>query len=69
MFTDFEGEREKDEEEIPLHLCRSWLMIVRGLKAFKIKMLGAVSNKTDEWVRYAWKLLKEECRTAFSDDS
>ena len=53
MFTDFEGEREKDEEEIPLHLCRSWLMIVRGLKAFKIKMLGAVSNKTDEWVRYA----------------
>ena len=53
MFTYFKGEKEKDEEEKPLHLCRSWLMIVRGLKAFKIKMLGAVSKKTDEWVRYA----------------
>ena len=38
---------------------------MKGLKAFKIKTLGAVVNKTDEWDRYAWKLLKEGMSNSF----
>ena len=52
IFTYFTEQERQLEREKPC-ISRSWLMIVKGLKAFKIKTLGAVVNKTDEWDRYA----------------
>ena len=52
IFTYFSKQKRQSEGEKPC-ISRSWLMIVKGLKALKIKTLGAVVNKTDEWDRYA----------------
>ena len=64
IFTYFTEQERQLEREKPC-ISRSWLMIVKGLKAFKIKTLGAVVNKTDEWDRYARKLLKEGMSNSF----